>query len=162
MAQFTNIDLFDITRNVIEDIINDIDKKHQKLEFDGKKCEVFGDAFAIEIMLKNILRNAIKYTPDSGKLLIRIREREDQHIIQVMDNGLGIPVAEYDRVFERFYRIGGDRHNSTSLGCGLGLSIVQYIAEIHNASLHLESSEFESGLLFTVSFPTKKILTGSA
>jgi len=157
MAQFTNIDLFDATRNVIEDVLDEINVKNQNLEFNGKNCEIFGDAFAVETMIKNILRNAIKYTPEHGNIVIRIIEKEGQRIIQIMDNGPGVPVDEYDRIFERFYRLGGDRHTSTSLGCGLGLSIVQYIAELHDANLTLEHSEFESGLLFTASFPGKKL-----
>ncbi len=157
MAQFTSIDLFDVTRHVVEDALDEINEKNQMLEFDGKSCEVFGDAFAIETMIKNILRNAIKYTPEQGKIVIRISEKQGQPVIQIMDNGHGIPADEYGRVFERFYRSGGDRHGSTALGCGLGLSIVQYIAELHEASLHLERSEFDSGLLFTVIFPAKKL-----
>ncbi len=157
-AQFANVDLFDVTRNVIEDVLNEINQKKQNLEFDGNHCEIFGDAFALETMIKNILHNAIKYTPEHGKIVIRIKEREGHNVIQIMDNGSGIPANEYDRVFERFYRLGGDRHGSTAIGCGLGLSIVQYIAELHEAKLHLEPSEFETGLLFTVSFPLKKQL----
>lgn len=157
MAQFTNIDLFDVTRNVVEDVLDEINTKNQTLEFNGKKMEVFGDAFALETMLKNILRNAIKYTPENGKIVIRFEEKEGHSILQVMDNGPGIPDNEYDRVFERFYRLGGDRHNSMSAGCGLGLSIVKYIAELHEARLQLEPSEFESGLLISVIFPAKII-----
>ncbi len=161
IAQFTNIDLFDVTRNVIEDVIEEINVKHQTLEFEGKHCEIFGDAFAVETMIKNVLHNAIKYTPDGGNILIRIGDKEDKCTVQIMDDGPGIPFNEYDRVFERFYRLGGDRHHSTSPGCGLGLSIVQYTAELHDATVHLETSEFDSGLLFTISFPAKKILTES-
>ena len=93
---------------------------------------------------------------ENGKIVIRIREKEGQSMVQVMDNGPGIPPDEYERIFERFYRLGGDRHNSTTTGCGLGLSIVQYIAELHEANLTLDQSEFETGLLFTVTFPAKK------
>lgn len=156
IAQFTNIDLFDITRNVIEELLDEINEKKQLFEFDGNHCEIFGDAFAVETMIKNILRNAIKYTPEQGKIIIRIKDKEERCVIQVMDNGPGVPVDEHNRVFERFYRLGGDRHGSSALGCGLGLSIVQYIAELHEADLKLEPSEFESGLLFSVFFPVKK------
>ena len=156
MANFENIDLLGITRNVIEDILVEINEKKLSFEFDGNHCETFGDAFALETMIKNILRNAIKYTPENGKIVIRIREKEGQSMVQVMDNGPGIPPDEYERIFERFYRLGGDRHNSTTTGCGLGLSIVQYIAELHEANLTLDQSEFETGLLFTVTFPAKK------
>ncbi len=158
MAQFTNIDLFDVTRNVIEDVLDEVNEKSQILEFDGDHHKVYGDAFAIESMMKNILRNAIKYTPENGKIAIRITEKEGNCVLQIMDNGPGIPDSEYDRVFERFYRLGGDRHGSAALGCGLGLSIVKYIAELHEADLALAPSEFESGLLFSVSFPAKKKL----
>lgn len=156
MAQFANIDMFDVTRNVIEDVLDDLNGKNQTLEFDGNHYDVFGDAFAIETMMKNILRNAIKYTPEKGKIAIRIKEKSGKCILEIMDSGPGIPSNEYGRVFERFYRLGGDRHSSTSLGCGLGLSIVQYIAELHEASITLAPSEFESGLLFSVTFPMKK------
>ena len=159
VAQFTNIDLFDVTRNVIEEVLEEINAKQQTLKFDGKQCIIYGDTFTVETMIKNILRNAIKYTPEYGKLLIRIKEEDDQRLLQIMDNGPGIPVDEYDRVFERFYRLGGDRHYSSTLGCGLGLAIVQYIAELHQAGLRLGPSEFETGLLFTVSFPAKKTPT---
>ncbi len=159
MAQFTNIDLFDVTRSVIEDILDEINLKNQTLELNGEKCEVFGDAFAVGTMIKNVLRNANKYTPENGKIVIRFKEKKGQCVLQIMDDGPGIPVTEYERIFERFYRLGGDRHDSTILGCGLGLSIVQYIAELHEATINLEPSEFESGLLFTISFPEKKIPT---
>ena len=155
-AQFTNIDLFDITRDIVEEVLEEINAKQQTLEFDGKQGIIFGDTFAIETMIKNILRNAIKYTPEHGKIMIRIKEKDGQCLLQIMDNGPGIPVTEYDRVFERFYRLGGDRHASTSPGCGLGLSIVQYIAELHDATLKLEPSEFKTGLLVTIIFPSKK------
>lgn len=158
MAQFTNVDLFNVTRNVIEDVLDEINEKKQMLEFNGKHCEVFGDAFAIETMLKNILRNAIKYTPENGKIVIRIKEKKDYSVLQVMDNGPGVPIDEQERVFERFYRLNGDRHGSMSSGCGLGLSIVQYIAELHDAKISLEPSEFATGLLFSVAFSTKKIM----
>lgn len=156
MANFTNVDLLDVTRHVIEEALEDINDKKLLFEFEGDHCETFGDAFALETMIKNILHNAVKYAPENGKIVIRIKEKEGGSIVQVMDNGPGIPANEYERIFERFYRLGGDRHNSTATGCGLGLSIVQYIAELHEANLRLEPSEFKTGLLFTVTFPVKR------
>jgi len=153
VSHFTNIDLSDVTRNVMEELLDEINTKHQDFKFEGHSCVVAGDAFAIGTMIKNLTRNAIKYTPEYGKIIIRIREKNDNCVLQVMDNGPGIPADEYEQVFERFYRLGGDRHSSTSTGCGLGLSIVKYIAELHHATLHLETSEFSSGLLFSISFP---------
>ncbi|MBT7950497.1 MAG: HAMP domain-containing histidine kinase [Gammaproteobacteria bacterium] len=155
MAQFENVDLFDITRNVLETLIDNIDAKKQEITFDGESCQVFGDAFAIETMLKNIILNAVNYTQEGGKVRIEIRVVNHRCTLTVIDNGPGIPEDEYDRVFERFYRRGGDRHLSDAPGCGLGLSIVQYIAELHEAELKLAASCFDSGLSFSVIFPQK-------
>ena len=77
----------------------------------------------------------------------------NQVMIKVEDSGPGIDEAEYQRVFERFYRIGGDRHNSNTPGCGLGLAISKHIAELHNASLKLSRSEQLSGLSVELLLP---------
>ncbi|MNC95887.1 Alkaline phosphatase synthesis sensor protein PhoR [compost metagenome] len=71
-----------------------------------------------------------------------------------MDSGPGIPESQYERVFERFYRVGGDRQ-SVSSGCGLGLSIVRYIVELHKARIELGPSELETGLCISIRFPLR-------
>jgi two-component system sensor histidine kinase QseC len=73
-------------------------------------------------------------------------------VLEVMDNGPGIPAEQQARVFDRFYRVGGDRHNSQTPGCGLGLSIVQQVVELHNAQIALTQSRFDHGLLAIVTF----------
>jgi two-component system sensor histidine kinase QseC len=74
-----------------------------------------------------------------------------------MDTGRGIPVTERQRVFERFYRVGGDRHNSGVSGCGLGLSIVQRIVDLHGAQLVLGEAKHNRGLKVTISFPMQQV-----
>ena len=153
MAHFMNVDLFEISRKVVAGSIVRINDKQQQVEFQGEPGDVYGDAFALEILVKNILDNAIKYTPEAGRILIRISSTGNIRVLQIMDNGPGIPASQYSRVFERFYRIGGDQHGSNVVGCGLGLSIVRYITELHDAQLDLGPSEFSSGLCISIAFP---------
>jgi len=109
----------------------------------------------------NLLSNAGKYTPKGGQILITTQPNPQGVTLKVEDSGPGIPPDEYERVFERFHRVGGDRHASSQSGCGLGLAIVQHIAELHRAQITLGSSSFETGLLVCVEFPAPNSRTGS-
>ncbi|MFW6287810.1 MAG: ATP-binding protein [bacterium] len=92
----------------------------------------------IEQVLINLLDNAIKYTPADGEVYLKAYEKEDMVFIEVIDNGIGIPLEEQDRIFERFYRI--DRARSSSGGgTGIGLSIVKHALKNHNSNIELES-----------------------
>jgi len=153
ITQFTNVDLFDVIKQAITDNMDSISDRQQELEFDGTHCTVYGDEFALETLTNNLIDNAVKYTPPGGKLLIRLYTDRDQHALQIMDSGPGISAEQRPHVFERFYRIGGDRHDSSIAGSGLGLSIVKYIVELHRARIVLNESEFQQGLCVTVIFP---------
>ena len=80
---------------------------------------------------------------------------EQSFTLIVEDSGPGIEESEYGRVFDRFYRVGGDSHQSTVVGCGLGLAIVQHIAKLHSAKIILAKSEQLNGLKISVNFPKK-------
>ena len=113
-------------------------------------AHVQGDPEALSIMTRNLLDNAIRYTPRGGSVTAAI-EADDSNIRFVInDSGPGIPASERDKVFDRFYRIVG----STSSGAGLGLSIVRRIAEFHQAQLSLSESS-SGGLAITTIFPKK-------
>ena len=71
----------------------------------------------------------------------------------VKDTGLGIPLTEINQVFDRFRRVGGDRHESAVEGCGLGLSIVKHIASLHQANISLHNNDDGPGLSVSVFFP---------
>jgi len=88
---------------------------------------------------------------------MRIFMQDDRAVLQVMDSGPGIPASERQRVFERFYRVGGDRHDSGVSGCGLGLSIVERIVNLHHAQLVLGEGLQGRGLRVTVSFPLQPL-----
>ena len=74
-------------------------------------------------------------------------------MLVVQDNGPGIAPEEYSRVFDRFYRVGGDRHQSGTIGSGLGLAIVRDIVVLHQGRISLGASDFSSGLKVTVELP---------
>ena len=92
----------------------------------------------IEQVLINLLENAVKYTPAGGKIKIRVYGDDAKAVVEVSDNGIGIPVAEQERIFERFYRV--DKARSRALGgTGIGLSIVKHILENHRNKIEVES-----------------------
>jgi two-component system sensor histidine kinase QseC len=153
MANFTGIDLQQIARQVITGVYADIEAKQQGIELKGVACEIQGDAFGIEMLILNLVNNAIKYTPAGGQIAVGVFKQDNRAVLEVMDSGPGIPASEQQRVFERFYRVGGDRHNSGVSGCGLGLSIVQRIVELHGAELALGVGLYGNGLKVTVRFP---------
>ena len=107
-----------------------------------------GDAGEIGVMVRNLVDNAIRYSPRGARIELRVDVREGAPLLQVDDSGPGIPQAERERVFDRFYRgATGDEP-----GTGLGLAIVRGIATRHGASVILGDSPL-GGLRVTVRFP---------
>ena len=153
MANFVSIDLQQIARQVISSVFADIEARQQSVELTGEPCVIQGDAFGIEMLILNLVNNAIKYTPRAGEIAVHTFRKDNRAVLQVMDSGPGIPAGERQRVFERFYRVGGDRHDSGVTGCGLGLSIVERIVNLHRAQLLLGEGLQGRGLRVTVSFP---------
>ena len=111
---------------------------------------VSGDADALRILLDNLLDNALRYSPAGGKVDVSCGRQDGHFFLTVADSGEGIPPNERERVFDRFYRRGGEG-DGVSTGSGLGLSIVRMIAERHGARVTLADSE-AGGLLVRVGF----------
>jgi signal transduction histidine kinase len=108
-----------------------------------------GDQGRIQRILANLLDNAIKYTPEGGRVELRIFQKNKGACLEIQDTGIGIPKADYQRVFERFYR--GELGRSRS-GNGLGLNLVQAFVSAHGGCLELESPA-EGGCLVRVCLP---------
>ena len=105
---------------------------------DGE-CLVPGQRAQIEQVFKNLLENAIKYAPEkNGILRVRIREHKNDVLLEIEDNGPGIPLVEQQRIFERFYRVEKDR-NSKTAGMGLGLAICKHIILQHGGKIWVTS-----------------------
>ena len=152
MGNFEPINVTQLAKQVIVDHSEALDVKQHQIEFEGDECWISGDRAALTSLLNNLLGNAIKYTPAGGRIAVNTWLRGRDVVLEVMDNGPGIPEADRARVFDRFYRLGGDRHNSKTPGCGLGLSIVQQVVELHAAHIALTQSRYEQGLLVMVTF----------
>jgi two-component system OmpR family sensor kinase len=112
---------------------------------------VTGDSDALRVLLSNLVVNALRYTPAGGRVDVACSLRDGSPCIEVADTGPGIPAAERERVFDRFYRRGADDAGSI-VGSGLGLSIVRIIAERHGAQVSLADAD-SGGLLARVVFP---------
>lgn len=153
MSQFHPVNLTALVKQVIVSASFSIGEKNHQVEFEGDECWIEGDIAALETLTNNLLGNAIRYTPTNGRIALRTWQRGSDVVLEVMDNGPGIPEGKRERVFDRFYRLHGDRHDSGTPGCGLGLSIVKQVVDLHRASIQLTQSSFSSGLLVIVTFP---------
>jgi two-component system OmpR family sensor kinase len=110
--------------------------------------EIAGNAEALTILLRNLVDNAIKYTPPGGTVDVESRKLGERVLLSVDDSGPGIPEQDRDRVLDRFYRAAGTQ----TTGSGLGLAIVKSIADLHGAALTLDRSPRLGGLRVEVSF----------
>lgn len=103
---------------------------------------------ALAVLVANLLDNAIKYTPEGGRVRVSVTSRRDRAVLHVSDSGPGIPATDRERVLERFYR----RDGKSAPGAGLGLSIVQRICELYGAEMSLLDGDDGQGLSVEVMF----------
>lgn len=126
-----------------------LDKRIELGLAEGAEGAVLADRAALEVMLRNLIDNAIRYTPGPGHVEVGAHRRGPEVVLWVADSGPGIPAAERARVFDRFYRVPG----SDAAGCGLGLSIVRRIALLHGAEIEFGETSAAGGLRVQVHFP---------
>jgi PAS domain S-box-containing protein len=117
----------------------------------GQLPPILGSKRAIEEVISNFLTNAVKYTPENGRVVVSAAQEGDYVHISVKDNGFGIAKDDLSRVFDRFYRVKNDKTRYIS-GTGLGLAIVKSIVEAHNGTVRAES-EVNVGSTFHVFLP---------
>lgn len=123
--------------------------KNIDLGYEISSVWVEGISWMLREALDNLIDNAIKYTPSGGVITVRCGNRHGHPFLSVEDSGPGIPLAERDKVFGRFYRV-----SETEVeGCGLGLAIVKEIAELHGVEIRLGDSEL-GGLAISLHFPS--------
>ncbi len=112
---------------------------------------VRGDDDHLGLMIRNLVDNALRYTPEEGAVHVEVQREDDEAIVRVSDNGIGIPLEAQPRVFERFYRVDRARAREAG-GTGLGLAIVKHVAELHAGNVDLWS-ELGEGSTFSVRLP---------
>jgi len=106
--------------------------------------------------LINLVDNAIKYTQSGGKIVIRVAELGKNKVIDVVDNGPGIPEQLRSRVFDRFYRVDKSRSRENG-GTGLGLAIAKSAVEVQGGTLSLEASGEGAGSVFRITLPVRPV-----
>lgn len=145
------IDLHKMATEVIAYLAPQALEKNVEIELAPSPSEpiILGNDTALGILIRNIVDNAIRYTPTQGEVKVAIIEEASTIIFRVSDTGTGIPLELRERVFERFYRILGTKAS----GSGLGLAIVSQIAKLHHAEIILATPPNGVGLQFDVAFP---------
>lgn len=144
------VDLYEMSADILGRLKPVADKRNISLNLIGESIVVSGVAKILDEMIYNLCDNAIKYNADNGTVDVILSESSKHIKLTVRDTGIGIPQAEQERIFERFYRV--DKSHSKAIGgTGLGLSIVKHAAIYHNAEIKLKS-ELGKGTSVTVMF----------
>lgn len=132
-----------------------ISRGKHKFEFDiDDGPNLVGHESDLESAFRNLVINALKYTPENGRISVQWHDTPVGPTLKVSDTGIGIPAREIPRLTERFYRVGSDRGRKTG-GTGLGLAIVKHVLNAHQAQLKIES-EYGVGSQFSCVFPPER------
>jgi signal transduction histidine kinase len=144
------VDLHTVLIDTLQEISPLAERRHIQFKLHStSSCLINGNAHALTIMLKNVIGNAIKFSPPASTIEITIESDAGQVILAVSDKGPGIPDQDKHKIFERFYRVKKSSHFS---GSGLGLSIVKWVSDLHGADIKLRDNQ-PHGLRFELIFP---------
>ncbi|GLB25936.1 hypothetical protein LXJ15735_21770 [Lacrimispora xylanolytica] len=141
-----------IVLNDILDSLKPLAASHEVLiHLDCKPICIYANSQQMKELFGNLITNAVKYNKPGGEVWVRVREEDRNLIVQVKDNGMGIPKDSLSRIFERFYRVDKGRSKKQG-GTGLGLSIVKHIVNFYHGTINV-TSELDVGTEFTVKIP---------
>jgi two-component system sensor histidine kinase BaeS len=149
----SSFDLSKLIQHVADNFETSLKSKNISLDFLSEREVIEADKDKISQVFTNLLSNALKYTPEGGKVEIQVKGSDDFIEITVQDNGKGISAEDLPYIFERFYRADQSRNKLTG-GLGLGLTISKAIVESHKGTINV-SSELNKGTKFTVIIPKK-------
>ena len=152
-SNFEEVNIDEIIRSSLEALKSKATGKGLEVSFQSTQSAhmISANRFLFEQMFINLIDNAVKYTPEHGKIGIEISSRDKEIVVEIHDTGIGIPKESLPRIFERFYRV--DKTRSRKMGgTGLGLSIVKHIVIIHGGKIEVQSEEGK-GSRFTITLP---------
>jgi signal transduction histidine kinase/HD-GYP domain-containing protein (c-di-GMP phosphodiesterase class II) len=155
-----DVDLSKLIRDVYQVLSPAARKKYIEIEIPASTSPIvaFVDGGMIKQLLVNLLGNAIKFTPEGGKIRIGIIDHDSTVELSVEDNGIGIPAGSIKRIFDQFYQVDSSATRRYG-GVGLGLAIVKSIVEWHDGKIWVESgNEKKGGTRFSVSLPKRKAI----
>ena len=149
-SDFQAVELNEIIRSCMATFVVFASEKNIEITFQADmECPIKGDEESLRVLVNNLMDNAVRYTPANGKIGVRLFGENRRVVLEVSDTGPGIPASEKERIFRRFYRMPG----TASTGSGLGLSIVENIAESHGAVVTVANGPLQKGTTFRVVFP---------
>ncbi|QEC41147.1 sensor histidine kinase [Pseudobacter ginsenosidimutans] len=143
------IDFSSLVQSAVQDFINRFPARKWITNIQAD-TELNGDPLLLQILVNNLVENAVKYSPKTAAIECRLFTKGKTLVLQVADEGPGIPDNEKNKVFEKFYRIGNE-NTRTAKGTGLGLFLCRKIAEDHRATIRVTDNT-PTGCIFTVSF----------
>jgi two-component system sensor histidine kinase TctE len=150
------VDLHEVCEELVQEWVPRAHARNIDLGFEIQEVTVAGDALLLRELIRNLLDNAVKYTADGGAVTLHVTGGNPA-VIEVEDDGIGIPESERSRVVERFHRIDG----TPGEGSGLGLAIVSEIAAAHGAELQITTPVSGRGTRVVVWFPRQASSTAS-
>ena len=154
--EFQDADLAGIAASALEELRPEAQRKHIDLALSATDVPRLAlDPMRIAQLLGNLLSNAVKFSPDGGRVEVRLRREGDQVVLAVADTGIGIPAADRERVFERFFRTAIAARHAIQ-GTGLGLAVTKAIVEAHHGTIAVDSDEGR-GSTFTVCLPLRPV-----
>ena len=145
------VDLLSVAKDAADTLQESANKKNVTLALEGESAPIQGAPRLIYEIAYNLCDNAIRYNRAGGHVSVRVQPENGYALLEVADDGIGIPEEHQRRVFERFYRV-DKSHSRASGGTGLGLSIVKHAAALHHAEIELKS-EVGKGTTISVRFP---------
>lgn len=146
------LDLSDLVKTAVNDFRNRFPDRNWQTEIEPE-IDINGDSLLLQILVNNLIENAIKYSPKEGLITCKLFQKNRTIQFQVVDEGPGIPDEEKKRVFEKFYRIGNETTRTTK-GTGLGLYLCKKIVEDHHGHIRV-TDNLNRGSNFMVSFSVK-------
>ena len=149
------VNLAQVIEYALATVEGDVRARQQRcaVQLDTEAPLVYGSPQRLKQMARNLLQNAVQYTPEGGSITVRLRAHADLVVLQVEDTGIGIPLHEQPHVFEKFYR--ATNVQGVFEGAGLGLAIVKGIVDRHSGRLWVESQPGQ-GSAFTVILPAHR------
>jgi K+-sensing histidine kinase KdpD len=139
--------------DLVKSCVNDFKARFPDRNWDSsiqEEIEITGDTLLLTILVNNLLENAMKYSPKNKTINCRLNKQNNVILLEVIDEGKGIPQEEKKKVFDKFYRIGNEDTRTTK-GTGLGLYLCKKIALDHNADIYVTDNN-PIGCIFAVSF----------
>ena len=152
--QREKLDLYAVAAAATENLQKEAENAGVDLSLSGESTMIYGIPQLLGVLVTNLCDNAIKYNRQGGSVSVSVRTEGDAAVLTVADTGIGIPKADQDRIFERFYRVDKSRSKKVG-GTRLGLSIVKHAAKLHGARISLASTVGE-GTTVTVRFPASR------